>query len=348
MTNVDAWNQITRSYLSRADTTEYVELFKLQEMLDGISSPRDVDELIFFFAIEDNPKNRRQLETALGRDWRDNFVRKLRLPDDEDQRKRAYSDPDENNYESILDAVNRRSQSGNSGDYDFTFNIGNLFATSGWEDIPSSISSGWDETMYKYFIKPSFFDKMNNEVAGIILTMGIDISIGYEEAEWWEKVLQIILIIVITWVTAGSGTYAAIAYFAAAVQVIAILFDLELPMALNIAISIISLNPSAIATMAPMKLMMLVANKAIEIAIVYQDMTFQDDLKKEKKKYEDIRDEFDEAQMEADFRFTFGTGFFKSYMNDGVHKDPNTFYYETYNEFAIYKNTSYNMWDQID
>lgn len=327
--DIDAY-AIARTALTKEEGYPYVTNFNLTEIFKEIEGAK-LNELILFFCVEDNEDNRTQLEMTFGKKWRNNFVRRLRLPDNKDDIKESFLDTETNIiYDSYSDIM-------------IEFGI--------YSEVQIEegrfISLGYHESMYKYFAKEGFFKKLNNEKAGVFFTLSFDLSTGYNGDSWFKSILAVVAIIVITYLTAGSGTYAGLAYFSASIAITATLTETELPVAFTIILTIIgAVGAWGGATLASRVLQ--VANLAIEIADIYESMGAEKEIEKLKAEQKALEEEMEATQFGRELEFTFGSGFYKSYLDEGVHKDPYQFIHDTFNPYRTYKNTSYNMWDQID
>lgn len=325
--SIDAYD-IAAFPLTKEQGADYVKFFKLKDVFEKIDEEADLDEFVLFFAIEDSSDNRKQLEMTFGRNWRDNFVRRLRLPDNKDDIKKAYTAVDSGAvYDSSRDVM------AEDGIY---------------FDETAYTTGAYDETMYKYFPKADWFRTLNNERAGIVISLGYDISVGYkEEDNWFKKILSVVFVVLVTWLFPPAGAYVAAGYFMAGVAIFLILTEIELPIVLQLVMSVVNIGAGFAKTITG-ELILQIANLAIKIAEVYEAKAIQKEVDKIKKEKEELDAKTDAINFGHQIKFMFGSGFYKSYMNDGVHKDPYQFLHDHYNPFRTYKNLSYNMWDQQD
>ncbi len=313
---------------------EYVDMFNLKEVFKKIDNGGKLNEFELFFAIQDTEKNRKQLEATFGRNWRNNFIRRLRLPENPDDIEQEYyggSRP----YEEGIPFDSERHVMDEGGYY---------YDKNDYLSAPV-----YSDAMYKYFPKLEFFKEIKNEHAGVILALGLDISLGYDGDSWGKQVLAVLGTIAITAFSAGTLTGPALGllYFSAAITIFAIIFEIDVPVAIQIVLVLVSLG-TAWTTMPFGKMIFEIANLALEIAKVYESMGVEKEFKELQAKEDALKEKYDAIEFHESLKFTFGSGFFHSYMKEGVHKDPYQFIYDEFNPYSVYPNTSYNRWDQQD
>lgn len=199
---------------------------------------------------------------------------------------------------------------------------------------------------YRYwYIDAEWYDSLTTEQKAIVFWMGLDIVTSQNEVCELDEILAVIIVIIVTYFTAGLGSGTALtmtqglAVLSGIISIASItgVIDAETAAALTLLLAVVSLGTSVATTSIGSRELFMqainVANMALETLTIVEASNTQDKLDDMTEQIEALED--DAALWETNFRFMYG-GAFEMTVRDGPEADPYKFHKDMYKDFSIY------------
>lgn len=207
------------------------------------------------------------------------------------------------------------------------------------------------KTRYRYwYVSEEWMKSLTIEQLTIIFWMGLDIVTEKGDICPFDKILAIIIVVVMTYFTAGlgSGTALTVAQgltvVAGIIQIASIagVIDAKTASILSVALAVVSFGTSAASaatsTMSVLKQVIAIANQVLETVQIIDQEKFTEEAEELHDQIEKLTE--DAELWESEFRFTYGDSY-SSGVRNGPEADPYKYLKDTYKPFTIYTTSGF-------
>ena len=181
-----------------------------------------------------------------------------------------------------------------------------------WEKFFAKNTGDDDSTEYYYF-KFESMNKLNGKQAGFLIHQ-LSVSLEAKGPDCWgDMLLEVVVVIIVTFLTDGTGTAEAIAIFAAAVEIGSIITRTQLPLAVQLALFALSIGSAYEAAGKEVTTQMIVDSVfqlntlAVQIATTSDTKSTQSKLKEIQDKQAKLDNKMDADEFKRQMQFQYET-----------------------------------------
>jgi len=197
-----------------------------------------------------------------------------------------------------------------------------------------------------YFLKAEYFRKLTGAQA-LTMINGFDTSLSQHSPDCWgDMLLQIVLVVVVTYLSGGTAGPSALAVVSATISIMHIMMRKPMSKELTMALAVITLGANwsqMTATAATSE----IANLALKGLTIYENEAQESRMSDIQEEIKEANEEYDTLVNDKRMHFDF-TEMFDYTQREGHEKNPYWEIREIYDPFTIYPGGRDSPWVQID